>query len=155
MQHTATRCNTENVCSHYTLGSRIIILSVSWKYNTLCNTLQHTAAHCNTLQHTATRCNTLQHAATLRICVLTTLSGPRIIILLASWKCRRPAPFWGGSSFRKWCFDCCKSKGGKYFRKCVYMYSRNVCVCVLGEVLPSLNDVSTAQNHSRTKSFSE
>jgi len=56
------------------------------KYDTHCNTLQHTATHCNTLQHTAThvspsalrqtticnitlwitatRCHTLQHTAT-------------------------------------------------------------------------------------------
>jgi len=71
VQHTATHCNTENVCSHYTLGSTnhnvVSLLKI-----------QHS------VQHTATHCNTLQHAATLRICVLTTLSGPRIIILLAS-----------------------------------------------------------------------
>jgi len=41
-------------------------------YNTLCNTLHHTATDCNTLrhdcntlQHAATRCNTLQHTAIL------------------------------------------------------------------------------------------
>ena len=33
------------------------------RYETRCNTLQHTATHCNTLQHTATHCNTLQHTA--------------------------------------------------------------------------------------------
>ena len=33
------------------------------RFETHCNTLQHTATHCNTMQHPATQCNTLQHPA--------------------------------------------------------------------------------------------
>ena len=88
LQHTATHCNTllqhtathrvasnvqdvaRNPATFCTLGATRCVCNIATQSNTLqhtsatlCDTLQHTAAHCNTLQHTATHCNTLPHAA--------------------------------------------------------------------------------------------
>ena len=86
LQHTATHCNTL-LCDDnrsllkvyfdlyrsllYTYCTQLYAVALIDKrlkqtldLHTLCNTLQHTAAHCNSLQHTATHCKTLQHTAT-------------------------------------------------------------------------------------------
>jgi len=59
LQHTATHCNTINVCAPI----RTYVLPREQS-----NTLPHTAAHSNALQHTATHCNKLQHIKHTCIC---------------------------------------------------------------------------------------
>jgi len=59
-QHTATYCN---ILQHTV-------------FQTVRNTLHHTATHCNTLQHTSTHCNPLQHTLHLKPHAILSYSRP-------------------------------------------------------------------------------
>ena len=58
LQHTATLQHTASHCN--SLEKNLPTLTLLLHQKSLCNTLQHTAAHGNTRQHMATYCNTVK-----------------------------------------------------------------------------------------------